>query len=362
MMKIEDFIGQDLKYDTSEIAADTALSREIQIVLIDLGFLNEPIEEPFGDRAIAAFTRFQRQNDCAEPDFLGAQTAAKLVEASQMGTRAPAPIITLEAVQTTAIKLRPLGANDLAEQEKWTFHAGKKLELIGFATERKHTRIVLSEPVQGESAWYVFSEHVKIFGGEELVLPPPPPDEKPSIVTPAQPGVVKLDIPYKSQLNNQINPHGACNVTSMAMCLEFLQIPRRSSAGQFEDELYEYMENRGWSRHSPYDLARIVQDYGAQDAFDSHATVPEVKAWLSAGKPAVTHGYFTDFGHIIVLAGYDDRGFIVHDPNGEWNASGYIRNSSANNHDQGKYQHYSYGLIERTCQTDGQFWVHFISK
>jgi uncharacterized protein YvpB len=362
-MKIQDFVGKDLKYDTSEIAADTELSHEIQSLLIELGLLSEPMEEPFGDRAIAAFTRFQLQNDCVEPDFLGTQTAAKLVEASQMGTRAPAPIITLEALQTTAIKLRPQGADDLAENEKWTLHAGEKLELVGFATERKHTRIVLSQEVQGSSAWYVFSEHVKIFGGgDEFIMPPPPPDEKPAIVTPAKPGAVKLNIPYKSQLNNEINPHGACNVTSMAMCLEFLQIPRHSSAGQFEDELYKYMENKGWSRHSPYGLARMVQDYGAQDAFNSHATVAEVKAWLSAGKPAVTHGFFTDFGHIVVLAGYDDNGFIVHDPNGEWDASGYIRNSSANNHDQGKFQHYSYALIERTCQTDGQFWVHFISK
>jgi hypothetical protein len=361
-MKIADFVGQELKYDTSEIAADMELSREIQTILLDMGLLTEPMEEPFGDRAIAAFTRFQLQNDCVEPDFLGAQTAAKLVEASQMGTRAPAPIITLEALQTTAVKLLPLGADDLAEQEKWTLHAGKKLALTGFATERKHTRVVLSEPAQGESAWYVFSEHVKIFGGEELILPPPPPDEKPSIVTPAKPGAVKLDIPYKSQLNNTINPSGSCNVTSIAMCLEFLQISQQGAAGQFEDELYEYMENKGWSRHSPYDLAKLVRAYGAEDDFTSQATVADVKAWLSAGKPAVTHGYFTNFGHIIVLVGYDDTGFIVHDPNGEWDASGYIRNSSANNHDQGKYQHYSYGLIERTCQTDNQFWVHFISK
>jgi hypothetical protein len=360
-MKIADFVGKDLKYDTSEIAADAELSREIQTILLDLGLLSEPIEEPFGDRAIAAFTRFQRQNGCVEPDFLGTQTATKLVEASQTGTRAPA-LITLKALKTTAIKLRPLGANDLGDSEKWTLHEGKELEIIGFVTERKHTRIVLSEPVQGESSWYVFTEHVKIFGGEELILPPPPPDEKPSIATPAKPGVVKLDIPYMSQLNNRHHPPGSCNVTSMAMCLEFLQIPQRSASGQFEDELYEYMEDQRWSRHSPYDLAKLVQAYGAEDKFDSKATVAEVKAWLSAGNPAVTHGYFTAFGHIIVLAGYDDKGFIVHDPNGEWDASGYIRNSSDNDHAQGKYQHYSYGLIERTCQTDGQFWVHFISK
>jgi len=362
-MKISDFVGADLRYDTSAIAADLELSQEIQALLIELGLLSEPIEEPFGDRAIAALTRFQQQNDCVEPEFLGPQTAEKLDEASNMGTRAPvAPAITLKALETTALKLRPLASDSMEDKEKWTFRAGEKLELTSFSSERKHIKVVLSQPIQGSATWYAFSDHVKIFGGEELVSPAPTKDEKPPISVPPKPGQVKLAVPYKSQRDNSNNPDGACNVTCMSMCLEFLKIPRRGSSGQFEDELYEYALNNNLSRHSPQDLAKIVRDYGAKDSFNSHATVDAVKAWLSAGKPAVTHGYFTKSGHIIALVGYDDTGFIVHDPYGEWFASGYDRNDPSGNNKKGESKRYSYDLIHKTCAYDGEFWVHFISK
>jgi hypothetical protein len=54
--------------------------------------------------------------------------------------------------------------------------------------------------------------------------------------------------------------------------------------------------------------------------------------------------------------GYDEFGFIVHDPYGEWFSSGYRTDLS------GSYLHYSYRLITRVCIPDGSFWVHFISK
>jgi Peptidase_C39 like family len=148
----------------------------------------------------------------------------------------------------------------------------------------------------------------------------------------------------------------------MAMCLEFLKIPRRTSSGQFEDELYEYALNNSLDRKIGSHLAKIVRDYGAKDSFTEHATVEAVKAWLSAGNPAVTHGMFTKSGHIIALVGYDDTGFIVNDPYGEWFASGYDRNDPSGDNKKGELKHYSYELIHRTCAYDSEFWVHFISK
>jgi uncharacterized protein YvpB len=173
---------------------------------------------------------------------------------------------------------------------------------------------------------------------------------------------VKLAVPYKSQNDNSEHPDGSCNVTSIAMCLEFLKISRKKTSGQFEDELYNYMLQNGLNRHFGEDLAIVVEDYGAKDDFTRHANVEDVKSWLTAGNPAVTHGYFTTFGHIIVLVGYDEKGFIVHDPNGEWFSWGYDKNVPGSSNEKGKFQRYSYKLIEDTCQTDNQFWVHFISK
>lgn len=166
----------------------------------------------------------------------------------------------------------------------------------------------------------------------------------------------RLDIPFKSQLDNADNPMGACNVTSVAMCLAWGGVTPRSQNIQLEDEVYRYMEGRHLNRHSPQDLATVVRDYGLNDNFTATASIDAAKAHLSAGNPCITHGYFTDFGHIIVLVGYDERGFLVHDPYGEWFEAGYDTTAS------GAYLHYSYALIKRVCIPDGLFWVHFISK
>lgn len=360
-MKLTDFASANLRYDSSAIAQDSELSQEVQALLIEFGLLTDT-EEPFGARAIAALTRFQRQNDCDEPEFLGPQTAAKLLEASEMGSRAPASVITLEATQNTILKLRPLDSSDLEANEKYNLASGEKLELTYYEPVRKHLVLTLKQEIQGSPVWYAFGEHVKVTGGEPINVTPAPADEKPAL-SPATPASsVKLNVPYKSQRDNLNNPDGSCNVTSLAMCLEFLSIPRQRSNGQYEDELYEYALDHNLSRHSPHDLAKIVRAYKAKDAFDSQATIDAVKKWLAAGNPAVTHGYFTSFGHIVALVGYDDKGFLVHDPYGEWYASGYDRNAPGSSDTKGKFLNYSYRLIESTCCTDNQFWVHFISK
>lgn len=167
---------------------------------------------------------------------------------------------------------------------------------------------------------------------------------------------VKLDVPYLSQLDNNLNPTGACNVTSVAMCLLWGGVTPQSKEVQLEDELYRYMESRRLSRHNPQDLATVVRDYGLNDNYTAIGTIDAVKRHLDAGNPCITHGYFTSFGHIIVLVGYDDDGFWVHDPYGEWFYDGYDTSIS------GAYLHYSYSLIQRVCIPDGLFWVHFISK
>lgn len=361
-MKLIEFASANLRYDINAIALDPELSQEFQALLVEFGLLAEP-ENPFSIRAMAALTRFQRQHQCDEPEFLGSQTAAKLLEVAEVGTRAPASIITVEAIQNTVLKLRPLNSADLADKEKYNFPAGQKFDVTYFEPVRKHFVLTLAQELQGSLVWYAFGDHIKIIGGEELNQKEPSiTDQKPVLSPNSPPSSFKLDVPYKSQRDNFNNPDGSCNVTAIAMCLAYLGVPQRRSDVSFEDELYEYALAHNFSRHCPYDLAQIVRDYGAKDTFDKHSTFDAVKKWIADGNPAVTHGWFTTFGHIITIVGYDETGFIVHDPYGEWYADGYDRNKAGVMDTKGKFQHYSYGLIERTCGTDNQFWVHFISK
>ncbi|MEG4801047.1 C39 family peptidase [Microcoleus sp. ARI1-B5] len=350
-MKIQDFVSQNLRYDTNDIAKDKELTLELQKLFIDLGLLNDPPEDTFGLLSTAALKRFQQQTGCDEPEFLGPQTAEKLIEAAKEGRRGEGDAsILLEVIENTIIKNKPLQSQVLSDKQKHNLPAGTKLNLVFFEVERQHLKITLSEAFHNSVVWYVFGEHVEVFEGKNQVYPQQNPDE------------IKLNVPYKSQNDNIDNPTGACNVTSLAMCLEFFKVPRRTSEGQFEDELYRYALDQGLDRHAPNDLAQIVRDYGAKDTFTQAATIDEVKDWLGNGKPTIIHGYFTPFGHIIVVVGYDSTGFIVHDPYGEWFADGYDFNDPEGNNEKGKFQHYSYNLIREACIPDGDFWVHFISQ
>jgi hypothetical protein len=169
-----------------------------------------------------------------------------------------------------------------------------------------------------------------------------------------------LRVPYRSQLDNRLNPLGACNVTSVGMCLDYFRAPRKPTYekrfAQIDDELYQVMEDTKQSRHHPEHLSRLIRDYGVKNEFTVKGTIERCQRHLAAGNPCIIHGYFTKFGHIIVLVGYDEKGFFVHDPYGEWFSTGYRTDLSGEN------LHYSYGLIRRTCMHDNDFWVHYVSK
>lgn len=165
-----------------------------------------------------------------------------------------------------------------------------------------------------------------------------------------------LAVPYLSQRDNRIDPFDTCNVTSIAMCLAYFGVKPQDPSKQLEDELSRYVDAEGLQRGSPTDLAKVVTHYGLSDEFRIDATVDRLKGWIDGGNPAVIHGYFTRSGHIVTAVGHDSDSLIVHDPWGEYFASGYDTSAVGAN------LSYSWELIRRTCIPDGQFWVHFISK
>ncbi|MBW4680212.1 MAG: C39 family peptidase [Microcoleus vaginatus WJT46-NPBG5] len=166
-----------------------------------------------------------------------------------------------------------------------------------------------------------------------------------------------LKVPYLSQNDNTLDPQSSCNVTSVAMVLQYLGARRReeySKFKQFEDELHRCCADRGWNRRDPNHLSHLIRLYKCRDNFTTQCTPEVLRDWLDMGLPAITHGWFTGSGHIIVIVGYDDKGFYVHDPYGEWFKTGYRTDLT------GKCLHYSESLIARTCYPDGEFWVHLV--
>jgi uncharacterized protein YvpB len=165
-----------------------------------------------------------------------------------------------------------------------------------------------------------------------------------------------LNTPFFPQTDNIFNPNGACNVTSIAMCLSFLGIVGDGSSPQLEDQLYQLCLSKSWSRHSPIDLVKVVRFKGKKDTFITNGTIEQIKKHIDRGFPCVIHGYFTRSGHIIEVHGYDEKGLICHDPYGSYQ-DGYSSKVS-----NGKNINYSYDLIKRVCMPDGDLWLHRIEN
>ncbi len=149
------------------------------------------------------------------------------------------------------------------------------------------------------------------------------------------------------------------------MVLKFFGI-LGTGQGQLEDQLFEKITKRGLSRHSPHDLAALINNdygkFGIRDDFKQDATHAQVKEHLNKGFPVIVHGWFTQSGHIIVIVGYDDKAYggrgayIVNDPYGEYFPKGYDTRAS------GKGLLYSYPMMKELAGNDGDFWVHFVSS
>ena len=46
----------------------------------------------------------------------------------------------------------------------------------------------------------------------------------------------------------------------------------------------------------------------------SGGTLAQLRASLDRGEPVIVHGFFTDYGHVVVVTGYDEGGYYVNDP------------------------------------------------
>jgi GH24 family phage-related lysozyme (muramidase)/uncharacterized protein YvpB len=270
--------------------------------------------------------------------------------------------------QATKLKLRPIDSSELPPGGWRDRKVGDKLGIVSVRKvpgDTKHWEIRFAGELTiggiPRKTCFIFADHWSGVGAVYQEAKAAAQVQRLNAL-PTPSNKVLSPVPYLSQRDNAENPNGACNVTSFAMMFGYFGIAKRTNAAQFEDELYRYMEDNGLSRHSPIDLRNMARAYGLIDDFESTATIEQVKKHLSSGRPVVTHGYFTSFGHIIALIGYDETGFIVHDPYGEWTSGGYDRNDPNGNNAKGKQLHYSYGLIERTCLTDNQFWVHFVDR
>lgn len=251
----------------------------------------------------------------------------------------------LKVTRDTVFKKLPIQSKDIADNLKADVKSGTNFELLAFSREREHYKVTLkNKTLKGFNTFFVFREHIEIIEDSKV------------IVSDKIKNQILLKVPYFHQLENKNRPSATCNVTSAAMCLAYYGIKSQNPNTRLPDELYTQCVFNGWDIHSPLDMKRVIELYGLKDEFSYYSTISNLKVALTNGYPCIIHGYFTQSGHIIVLTGYNSQGFIVNDPYGEYYSNGYDTRKS------GKNLVYSYGLIERTCNYDGQLWGHIVKR
>ena len=248
---------------------------------------------------------------------------------------------TLTIKQSTVLKKRPIDSRQLAASELAPLTAGDVFGVDSYSLTDIHFQVTLNEdvPPLGKSG-FVFTGHVNLKQGNKAIE-----------FTPKR---KVLGVPYFSQLDNPRDPFVTCNVTSIAMVLAFHGRRSRNPQQQLEDELYQWVIDR-YGRQARTDnsvLQKLYQAYGFGGGFSTSRTWSQIKQELIENRPVVIGGYFTHGGHIICIIGFDEFGYIVHDPYG--NAlTGYRQT-------EGKSLRYPYVYMRDMCGVDGDVWAHFI--
>ncbi|MBE9033080.1 C39 family peptidase [filamentous cyanobacterium LEGE 11480] len=265
----------------------------------------------------------------------------------------------LKVIRSTVFKQYARDSRHLKPQEKVTVPVGREYEIHSWKPVGKyHMKVALFGQFLGSpprNTWYVFKPHIRLTNSQgKPPTPPPPPASRLKSGLPAS---KMLNVPYKSQMDNWLNPSGACNVTCFAMVMSYFKV-RRWGTGQLEDELYRYMERKGLSRHEPGTLAQMSRHYGLRNNLTLRGSLYDIRKAIAEGRPCIIHGYFTSFGHIVVIRGYNKNGFYVNDPFGEWTRYGYRKGVN------GSRLFYSNELIQSKCSPEGKnyMWLHRLSR
>jgi uncharacterized protein YvpB len=173
-------------------------------------------------------------------------------------------------------------------------------------------------------------------------------------------GSVIQGVPYYFQYNNSINPSGSCQNTSLAMLLSF-----------YGCKVTPDTVSAAWGTsyaQTPFGLATVFNDYAADCGISQRLTAhtdgtpDDVNQLIAAGKPVIVHGYFTSYGHVLILLGFDGSYYWANDPAGRWTEQfkgGYY----ASDADDGKYVQYDEAPVVQAIYTlDGYtpypVWYH----
>lgn len=168
---------------------------------------------------------------------------------------------------------------------------------------------------------------------------------------PSQPSAKRLSVPYLCQLNNyQSIAYTSCNLTALAMIMGFHGHPVSPNA---------LFNTYGGTAGSLARIAEVGRIVGFQVDVSFHGTIEDIKAAINRGLPVILGGYFStgSSGHFVVITGYDETGWWVNDPAGNWNRAPYGGYDGA--WCAGQDVHYGYEETRAAASPEGtsNYWI-----
>lgn len=246
----------------------------------------------------------------------------------------------------TFLKKRLLSSQDLADSEKIYIPKGKELYVTKVAPDRnQHLYLVLASPVLAKDGntrlqqVYAYDPHIKI--------------------AETQP-VLKLPVPYRSQVDNDPSLYGSgqrqCNLTSNTMLADYLLkgalTKYAKDKGYPEPEsvymrlAYKYGDTVDHAAHT-----KALKELGIESYFSYRLSAKDLLTSLSKGIPVVVGFRYRSSGHICVLVGHDPikRNWLIHDPYG-------VRYGASDDYEigaYGAYDPYSYAVFQQLFLDQG---------
>ena len=155
-------------------------------------------------------------------------------------------------------------------------------------------------------------------GCAKTVPDPPdtPPDQKPPVTGKAD-DVTGSGVPYFYQYDNLLHPGSSCQNTSIAMVLSYL-----GWEGVPDDITSEWGKDYAQSPGNLNYLFNTLSNehwLGGALWTTTEGSLEEFRSAASQDNIIIVHGYFTGYGHVLVVTGFDGENYRVNDPAGQWN-------------------------------------------
>jgi uncharacterized protein YvpB len=149
----------------------------------------------------------------------------------------------------------------------------------------------------------------------------------------SDPPVDVSDVPYFFQYDNALYPGSSCQNTSVAMVLAHL-----GWSGRPDDITASWGKDYAQRPHNlSHMFNAIATEEGLGGALQTttNGTLEGLRSTLQEGYIVIIHGYFTSYGHVLVVTGYDGSFYTTNDPAGVWRQTfrgGYAWSSSTAGH------------------------------